>query len=287
MRRTRRAREELLGREPVRGTDIPSVGFDVVGTMTRFAIWSNRWQLRVRGLRHVPVEGGAVLVWNHHSHVDFIMCAYPIYRLMGRSVRFLAAREVFEHRVLGWAPRLANAVPVDRGSSQGRAGAFTDAVKVLRDGGMVMVAPEGTISTSFELLPFRTGAARMAQMAGVPIIPSVSWGTQRLTTTGHKLSFRRARRIPVDIRYAAPIHVGPDDDVVEVTAHLQEVMGVLLEQVQNDYPERPGPGEDPWWIPARLGGSAPTREEALAEQARRTNWGVEPDARPQDTSGAG
>ena len=129
------------------------------------------------------------------------------------------------------------------------------AVEALRDGDLVAVAPEGRISWSFELRELRTGAVRMAQQAGVPVLPSVNWGPQRVSTTGHGFRWRQAFRVPVEIRFGAPIEVGPDDDVEVVTRQLEAQMRQLLDEAQRDYPD--GAPRGAWWVPARLGGSAP------------------------------
>lgn len=192
-----------------------------------------RWRIRSEGVEHVPREGGAVLTWNHHSHVDFVVTGYVVYRRLGRPVRLLALRELWESRWLGWAPRLAGAVPVDRGSSSGGAGALQAAVAALRVGHLVMVAPEGRISPSAELEPFRTGAARMAQLAGVPIVPTASWGSHRFSTTGRRPTLRRSFRLPVEVRFGRPIDVGPDDDVHEVTEELRRRTADLLAEARS------------------------------------------------------
>lgn len=195
-----------------------------------------RWRVRAQGVEHVPREGGAVLTWNHNSHVDFLMTAYVIYRRLGRPVRFLAMRELWDSRWLGWIPRLAEAVPVRRGSSSGRAGALQTAIGVLRDGHLLMVAPEGGISTSGELLPFRTGAARMAQLAGVPIVPTANWGSQRFSTTGCRPRLGRSFSIPVEVRFGEPLEVGPDDDVGEATEEVRRRTLELLEDARSAAP---------------------------------------------------
>lgn len=214
-----------------------------------------RWRVRTRGLEHVPKHGGAVVTWNHHSYVDEILVVWDIYRVLGRSGRYLAKSELWESWSTRWAVELAEAVKVERGSGEGRARSLSAAVEALREGHLVMVAPEGTISQSFELLPFRAGAVRMAQAAGVPIIPSVSWGSHRLVTKGKGFKLRRGYGIPIEISYGAPIHVGPDDDPYAVTARLRADMTALLDEIQRDYPG--GTPVGAWWVPARLGGGAP------------------------------
>jgi 1-acyl-sn-glycerol-3-phosphate acyltransferase len=233
----------------------PTWRFRVVARLVLAAVWLARWRLDVGGLGHVPADSGAVVVWNHHGHVDFLVSAVPLYRSLGRPIRILAMQELWSFRLLGWVPRFADAVPVDRRSDEGRARSLRLAVEAARAGHLVFVAPEATISCSFELLPFRAGAARIAQAAGVPLVPSVSWGSHRLVTTGHPFSVRRAFGIPVVVRFDAPVTVGPDDDVVAVTARVRERMADRLDELQRTYPD--GTPAGAWWVPARLGGGAP------------------------------
>jgi 1-acyl-sn-glycerol-3-phosphate acyltransferase len=224
-----------------------------------------RWRVDVRGLEHVPTSGGAVLAFNHHSYFDFVMVAWAVVLQTRRPVRFLAKREIWDSKA-GFVVRLAGAVPVDRTDITSRQGAYAAAVTALRDGELVAVAPEQTVSMSFELLPFRTGAARMAQQAGVPIVPAVGWGTHRFAAKGHGI--RWAPRLPIVVRYLPPLPVPSDADPVVVTADLQERMAATLAEVQEAYPDRGAPGDD-WWVPARLGGTAPTHEDVLDQHLRR------------------
>lgn len=225
-----------------------------------------RWRVEVRGLEHVPEQGGAVIAFNHHSYFDFVMAAWDIVRQRQRPVRFLAKREIWSSPWVGWIVRIAKAVPVDRESPTSRHGAFAAAVEALRAGDLVGVAPEQTISTSYELLPLRTGAVRMAQAAQVPIVPAIGFGSQRLATKGQRP--RLARRIPVSVVYGEPLRVAAEEDPVEATQRLQSAMAVLLDQVIDSYPERPQPGDDAWW-PAARGGGAPTHDEVLDAHRRR------------------
>lgn len=226
-----------------------------------------RWRIDVRGLEHVPRHGGAIVTFNHHSYADFFMCAWAIYRQRRRPVRFLAKQEMFDKPLIGRILRSAKQVPVPRGSQRGRREAFEHTVRALREGEAVAVAPEQTISRSFELLPFTKGTVRMAQEAGVPIVPSVNWGTQRFATKGRPIDWG-ARRIPVFVRYAEPFHVGPEDDLDEANEHLRGEMETMLRELQEAYTDEPAPDDD-WWQPRRLDGSAPSHEEVLAEHSRR------------------
>jgi 1-acyl-sn-glycerol-3-phosphate acyltransferase len=228
-----------------------------------------RWRVRIEGLEHVPHQGGAVLAFNHHSYLDYVMVAWAPVLQMRRPVRFLAKREMWASRWTGWLARWAEAVPVDRRSDSARADAYAAAVAALGAGDLVAVAPEQTISTSFELLPFRTGAVRMAQRAGVPIVPAVGWGTQRHAAKG--VGVRPAFGIPVTVRYGLPLNVAPDEDPVAATARLQERMTDLVDEVQRGYPD--GTPEGAWWVPARLGGGAPPHGEVLRAHEDRFRRG--------------
>lgn len=240
-----------------------------------------RWRIDVRGLEHVPRHGGAVLAFNHHSYLDFVMVGWPIVRILRRPLRFLAKREIWTSRKVGWIVRWARAIPVDRSSLSGRASAFDGAIDALRCGDLVAVAPEQTISPSFELLPLRTGAARMAQLSGVPIVPVAGWGTQRVLTKGGPK--RLVRKLPVLVRFGAPLSVGPEDDPVAVTAELAHRLTTLLHEAQEEYPDGAPAGAD--WVPARLGGGAPEHDEVLRAHLERERSWSEQDRGPDASAG--
>lgn len=229
------------------------------------------WRIDMRGVENIPRSGGCLVTWNHHSYADFFLCAWGPVRERDRPVRFLAKEELFHMPLVGWILRQAKQVPVPRGSRRGRRDAFVHAAAALQRGELVAVAPEQTISQSFELLPFSHGAARMARDAGVAVIPSVNWGTHRWATKNRPIDWR-ARGIPVTIRYGEPVHIPPDEDLQEATERIRERMLAMLAEVQDAYPDRGEPGDD-WWVPARLGGSAPPHDEVLrAHLERERGW---------------
>jgi len=218
-------------------------------------------RFQIDGTQHVPTSGGAVLACNHVSYLDFIfagLSALPSRRL----VRFMAKESVFRHRVAGPLMRGMHHIPVDR-----RAGAasFRAAVKALRGGEIVGVFPEATISRSFELKEFKTGAARMARAAAVPLVPVVVWGGQRLMSKDTPRALRRG--VAVSISVGEPLYPSPGEDPAEITAKLKAVMAGLLDEVQRTYPDAPGSPGEAWWLPARLGGTAPTPDQAGALDA--------------------
>jgi 1-acyl-sn-glycerol-3-phosphate acyltransferase len=227
----------------------------------RFAAWVaftvmrvQRWRIHVDGLQHVPRTGGAVIASNHTSFWDFFTTGRGPYLGWGRPVRILAKDSLFHARGFGWLMRRAEHIPVHRGQG---ASALSSAVDALRRGELVLVLPEQTISPSWELLPFKSGAVRMAAEAQVPLVPAVSWGSHRFHTSGRPP--RPRWRLPVLVRYGPPLHPRPGDDIAETTTRLRERMHGLLERAWHEYPD--GTPAGAWWVPARLGGSAPTPEE--------------------------
>ncbi|WP_068272504.1 lysophospholipid acyltransferase family protein, partial [Aldersonia kunmingensis] len=219
----------------------------------------------VRGAENVPAKGGAVIAINHTGYMDFTYAGLPA-RTPKRYVRFMAKQEVFDNKISGPIMRALKHIPVDRSAG---ADSYRSAVGDLRKGELVGVYPEATISRSFEIKEFKSGAARMAIEANVPIVPIVIWGAQRVWTKGQPKRMGRTNT-PISIAVGEPIQ--PFEPASELTEKLHSVMKDLLEGLQRDY-EHPA-GE--YWVPARLGGGAPTLEEAdkmdadeAAEKARK------------------
>lgn len=220
-------------------------------------------QTTVHGLDNLPAEGGALLAINHTGWFDFIFAGMGPHLKGRRLVRFMAKAEVFSKPVIGWLMRGMRHVPVDRSAG---AGAVDRAVEFLADGGLVGIFPEGTISRSFELSDFKTGGARIAQRAGVPLIPCVIWGSQRIWTKDLPKRLGRTKT-PVIVRYGAPVPT--DGTPEEVTERLKASMSELLDSSRAEYAESFGPfPEGQAWMPKSLGGAAPTPEEAAEIYAR-------------------
>ena len=239
-----------------------------------FAIMGvQRWRVAGEGLEHVPRRGGAVVAANHASYWDFFLAGRAPYLAWGRPARILAKEALFSVPLFGAVMRRAEHIPVHRGSG---AEALASATAALRAGELVLVLPEQTISRSFDLLPFKSGAARMAIEAQVPLVPVVTWGSHRFHTKQRPM--RPRWRLPVSVRYGPPLHPGPEDDPVEVTERLRERMAAMLDEVQRGYPD--GLPAGAWWVPARFGGGAPPHEQVLAEERERAAvWRRERDPR--------
>ncbi|MEU4395139.1 lysophospholipid acyltransferase family protein [Kribbella sp. NPDC023855] len=205
------------------------------------------------GTEHIPRTGGAVLAVNHISYVDFVIGGFGA-QPSKRLVRFMAKEVLFRNRYSGPLMRAMHHIPVDRGAG---AGSYRQAIQYLNDGEIVGVFPEATISRSFELKEFKSGAVRMAAEAGVPVIPMILWGTQRMMTKDHPRDFSRHQRVSITV--GEPIPVSKDEDATEATTRLRTTMAEMLARTISAYPEKPAGA---WWLPASYGGSAPTPEEA-------------------------
>lgn len=212
-----------------------------------------------QGLENIPLSGGVVITVNHTSYVDWLPAALAL-RQRGRRVRYMIKAEMQQVKVVNFLIKHTKTIPVNRGEG---AAAYAVAVQRLREGEVVALMPEATISRSFELKEFKTGAARMALEAQVPIIPMIVWGAQRIWTKDHPRNLGR-NKIPITVAAGPPLP--PHKELEELEAALRDQMTRLLHRVQEEYPHPRGA----YWVPRRLGGGAPTpAEAALLEQAER------------------
>lgn len=260
----------------------------VVG-LTRAVFRALGLRFVLSGEEFVPRSGGAVMAINHVGYLDFTFAGLAA-RKHRRLVRFMAKKEVFDHKLSGPLMRGMRHIPVDRVGAA--ADSYRAAVEALRGGEIVGVFPEATISQSFELKQFKTGAARMAMEAGVPLLPCTIWGSQRVFTKNRPRDLTRGT--PIRVAVGEPFTPASGSDPLEVTAELKRRMQALLEQARATYPGGPRTPDDTWWLPVSMGGTAPTLEQAsardeqdrLARAARRAagrpDSSTDPAADPAD-----
>jgi 1-acyl-sn-glycerol-3-phosphate acyltransferase len=208
-------------------------------------------KLDFNGIEHLPdrSHGGAIIAINHISYLDFALAgtaALP----MKRYVRFMAKKELFDNKLAGPLLRGMHHISVDR--SNGSA-SFVQALRALREGEIIGIFPEGTISVSFEIKELKTGVVRLAQGAGVPVIPTIVWGSQRIWTKKVKRDLRR-KGVPISVTFGEPIYFEKGGDVEEGEALLRRTMVAMLHEVQDKYPDS---HQGQRWAPVRLGGTAP------------------------------
>ena len=202
-----------------------------------------------KGDENIPRKGGAILAINHVSYFDFAItgtAALPA----GRYVRFMAKKEIFAHKIAGPLMRGMHHINVDR---ENGAASFVAALRALKSGEIIGIFPEGTISTSFEIKGLKSGAVRLAMGAGVPVIPTIIWGSQRVWTKGVKRNLRR-RYFPVSVSFGEQIMYQRGDDLELAESQLREKLLSMLRQVQDEYPDS---HHGQRRAPTRLGGTAP------------------------------
>lgn len=171
----------------------------------------------------------------------------------------MAKKQIFEHPISGPLMRGMHHISVDRDSGSA---SFVAALRALKAGEIVGIFPEATISKSFEIKSLKSGAARLAIGAGVPVLPTIVWGSQRIWTKGRKRDFGR-RKFPISIYVGAPLYFTRESKVEEAEAQIKAALEQLLRTVQSEYPDD---HTGAWWAPARLGGTAPTLSEVEGEK---------------------
>lgn len=174
------------------------------------------YRFRVQGDEHIPTTGAAVLVCNHVSFVDpiLLMAASP------RPIRFIMDHRIFATPVLGWLFRLAKAIPVapqkDDPATYERA--FAEARKVLDEGDLLCIFPEGAITRDGALQPFKGGVMKILETHPVPVVPLALhdlWGSFFSRASGAAMTqpFRRGLWSRVGLSAGAPVpatEVTPD-----------------------------------------------------------------------------
>lgn len=200
-----------------------------------------RW--RIEGLERISPAGPVILASNHVSYLDPLCVAY-VADLAGRRVRFLAKAELFRKRGLAELLRVLRQIPVERGSADA-SGSLQAAADALGAGECVVVFPEGTISPDLDPMAGKTGTARLARAAGVPVIPMGIWGTHRILTKGRKPSFRLG--VAVTVALGEAVVVDPDANPRESTDRIMAAICAQVARAREAYFQEPKDGKDRWW----------------------------------------
>ena len=169
----------------------------ILTAKTLFKVLGMKFQ--TTGTEHIPREGGAILAANHISYVDFIfdgLAAQP----SGRLVRFMAKKEAFEHRLSGPLMRSFHHISVDRGNGQA---SYDAAVDHARNGEIVGIFPEATISRSFEIKELKTGAVTDGRRGGRAADPDGHLGHPAAQDQGPRLRSAQPRQDDRDARRCA------------------------------------------------------------------------------------
>lgn len=156
----------------------PSVGWYRVIRVFFWLVFHTFWPLKIIGGENVPRKGSAVIVCNHLSLVDPFVVGFGA----NRMVNFMGKEELFRTPVLGFLIRKVGAFPVDRAKRDPTS--MRVALSVLKGDELLGMFPEGTRSTTGEMLELRAGAARLASRTRTPIIPAAVVNTDRALPPG-------------------------------------------------------------------------------------------------------
>lgn len=192
-----------------------------------------RWLLRfeITGVERVPLTGPVVVVINHIAFLDPVL----VLGCVPRRVVPMAKIEVAKSPVWGQVINLYGSIPVRRGQLDLRA--FKDALRILKQGGLVLLAPEGTRSRTHQLQPARDGAVMLALRSQATIVPVGVTGTHRIKE--HWLKFKRP---PVRMRVGAPFRLQPSNSCAgrrpsrrEISVMTREIMYRLAALLPPEY----------------------------------------------------
>lgn len=168
--------------------------------LVRFLLWMlthTVYRIRVVGQEHVPLHGPALLICNHVSFVDGLLVSACVQRF----IRFMVYRAYYEHKYLHWLFRLAHAIPIAGGNPEAVTASLERARQELRQGHVVCIFPEGAISRTGNLLPFKRGFERIMDGLDVPVIPIYLddvWGSIFSFQDG-RFFWKWPRRVPYPV----------------------------------------------------------------------------------------
>jgi len=191
---------------------------------------------KVEGLSHVPTKGPAIIASNHLSFSDSIFM--PL--VVSRRVTFLAKSEYFtgkgiKGRAVAAVFRALGQVPVDRSGGRSSEAALETGLRILREGNLLGIYPEGTRSPDGRLYRGRTGIARMALESGVPVIPVAMIDTDKIQPPGKALP----KIMRVGIRFGAPLdfsrYEGMSTDRFILRSVTDEIMYALMDLGGQEY----------------------------------------------------
>jgi 1-acyl-sn-glycerol-3-phosphate acyltransferase len=184
----------------------------------------------IEGLEHIPTSGAAILASNHLAVADSFLLPLQV----PRRITFLAKREYFtEPGLKGFVKKQffsgVGQVPIDRSGGNAAQAAMDTAVRLLREGNLLGIYPEGTRSPDGRLYKGKTGVARMALEAGVPVIPVAMIGTDKVNPIGSKMW----RPGHVHVKVGAPLdfsrYEGMAGDRFIERSMTDEIMYALME----------------------------------------------------------
>lgn len=164
----------------------------IIAQIKFLIIFKLLFRLKVTGQENIPQDGPFIIVANHSSLLDPVILGVSI----KPKIIFVAAAYLFEIRWLGYLLRKANSIPVQR---ENDIKAIKQSLKILQQGGVLGIFPEGGIDRQKNNLPVRAGAAYLATKVGVPIVPIKIKGADKVLPRGAKF-IRSLNKIEVEIK---------------------------------------------------------------------------------------
>lgn len=214
----------------------------------RLAVWTLRppvslwFTWRFEGMEHIPREGPLLVACNHISYLDPLAHGYLLVKA-GRRPRFLAKAELYGNPFLRRVLTGARQIRVERGS--GSMAPVDSAVEALSRGESVVLYPEATITRNPDFSPMqgKTGVARLALQAEVPVLPVAVWGSQHVWQRDGFRSLKFGR--PIWVRAGAPIDLSEHQSTRDEPETLRRVADIVMDELTrlvNDlrsrYPKR-------------------------------------------------
>ncbi len=184
----------------------------------------------IAGVENVPARGPVLLAANHRSYFDVAALAL-VAREIGRPVRFLGKREIFDAPVVGLIARAIGGIAVDRGSGSGQP--LREAEAALKAGEVVIVLPQGTIPRGHDffdpVLLGKTGTARLAAITGATVVPVGLWGTDKVWSRSARVPDFTLVRNPskVTVRVGKPVPLSLTDAKTDTETIMQAISALL------------------------------------------------------------
>jgi 1-acyl-sn-glycerol-3-phosphate acyltransferase len=217
-------------------TPVYIVGKLTVGTFMKYG-----YLPRVEGLSNVPRTGGAILAANHLSVADQLFLG----SVVDRQVHYWAKEEYFhlpglKGKAMAGLMHGLGTIPVHREGGRAALNALDDAVPVLKSGELVGIFPEGTRSPDGRLYRGRTGVARLAMQAGVPVVPVGILGTEEIQPKGESIPrLSKLGRSGVVIKFGAPLDFSHrTDDMSTMRAITDEIVTEIQKLSGQEYTGR-------------------------------------------------
>ena len=196
-------------------------------------LWFRPW---TKGVENVPADGPAILASNHLAVID----SFVLPLVLDRRVQFLGKSDYFtgrgiKGRLVAGFMRGVGTIPVDRGGGKASEAALNTGLRVLRDGGLFGIYPEGTRSPDGRLYRGKTGVARMALESGAPVIPVAMVGTDEAQAIGQVIP----KSMPIGVVFGEPLdfsrYKGMENDRFVLRAVTDEITYAIMRLSEQEY----------------------------------------------------